>query len=161
MKKEIGDLLTNGLVQGYAGKEIGNVERSGVQGKVSHIEFPEGVYHDEWFVPHHLGGGQELVQVGEDQFTRLYAGGTPDPKILEALGLTQKDVGRYLKRKIVELGDRTRLFVDCNLEADEEWQYDYKITSQNKEIPITTSLESITFKGNLVHIHAFIFCPLK
>lgn len=159
--KKIQSLLTKGLTQGYAGAEVKNVSRSGFDGKESHIEFPEGVYHDEWFVPNHLGGGQELVKVGDEQFTRLYAGGTPDPKILEEMGITTKDVSRYLKRKITELGEKTRLFEDCNPEVDEDWQYNYKISSNHPEFNVTTSLESISHRGNLVHIHTFILCPLE
>lgn len=161
MSEKIGSILTNGLMQGFAGGEIKSVDRAGFHGEASHIDFPDGVYHDEWFVPHHLGGGQELVRVGEEKFTRLYAGGTPEKKVLEAMGITAKDVNQYLKRKITELGGRTRLFEDCSPEADGQWHYAYKISSRHQEFEITTSLESITYKGNLVHIHTFILCPLK
>lgn len=103
--------LTDGLNKGYAGGKPESVVRSGFEGNKSYIELADGaIYHDEWFVETRLGGGQELVQTNEGKFTRLYAGGTPDETMLESLGITVKDVGGYLKEKILELGDKTRLF---------------------------------------------------
>src|SRR3989344_8956444 len=125
MKEEASKVLTEGLVGGYAGKgKVSNVDRASFSGKSSHSEpTPGSVYHDEWFVPNYLGGGQELVKVGEEMFTRLYGGGTPSPEKLAELGITVEDVGEYLKRKIVELGDKTRLLEECKPEPDGQWQY--------------------------------------
>ncbi len=161
-KEGISKALTEGLVGGYAGKgKISNVERASFLGKASHAELTPGVvYHDEWFVPNHLGGGQELVKVGADMFTRLYGGGTPSPEILTALGITAEEVGGYLKRKIVELGDRTRLFDECRPGPDGEWQYVYEILMRDPNIPVVVSAESITYKETRVHLHPFILSPL-
>ncbi len=160
--KKVENALTQGLMEGYAGKEVKPIIRAGFQGKASHVELPNGdVYHDEWFTPNFSGGGQELIRIGEEQFTRLYAGGTPEPAVLETMGLTPKDVSRYLKRKITELGDKTRLFEDCSPEPDDEWQYGYKVTGNDQATKVTTGMESITYQGATVHIHAFILCPLR
>lgn len=162
MKEEIAKVLTEGLVGGYAGKgNISNVERATFSGKASHSEpEPGSIYHDEWFVPNHLGGGQELVRAGEEMFTRLYGGGTPSPEKLAELGITADDVGVYLKRKIVELGDKTRLFEECRPEPDGEWHYIYEMLMRDLNIPVIVSAESITYKGTRVHLHPFILSPL-
>lgn len=160
MNKDIDSALTKGLLTGYAGGKVENIDRGGFAGKVSHVELPDGqVYHDEWFA-NHSGGGQELIQVGDSLFTRLYAGGTPDEQTLSSLGISANDVGAYLKRKITELGETTRLIEDCMPDPDDEWQYAYRITGNYPETSVTTSLESIEYKGAVVHHHAFIMCPV-
>lgn len=163
MKEEISKVLTGGLVEGYAGKgNVSNVERATFIGRASHSEPETGsIYHDEWFVPSRLGGGQELVKVGEDMFTRLYGGGTLSPEELAELGITADDVGGYLKRKIVEIGDKTRLSEECKPEPDGDWQYIYEILMKDPNIPVVVSAESIVYKGTRVHLHPFIISPLK
>jgi hypothetical protein len=160
--KKISKVLTEGLIGGYARKgNISKIERATFSGKASHSEpVPGSTYHDEWFVPNHLGGGQELVRAGEDVFTRLYGGGTPSPEKLDELGITADDVGSYLKKKIVELGDKTRLFEECRPESDGEWQYMYEMLMKDPNIPVVVSAESITYKGIRVHLHPFILSPL-
>lgn len=161
MNKDTESTLTQGLLSGYAGGKPENISRGGFPGKVSHIELPDGsIYHDEWFAGN-SGGGQELVRIGDETFTRLYAGGTPSEEILASLGITDKDVGSYLKRKITELGDKTRLSDDCKPEPDGDWQYEYIITGIYPETDVLTSLESIEYKNNVVHHHAFVLCPIK
>ena len=161
MSKEIEETLTNGLRVGYAGGKPESVTRGTVAGKVSHVESTGTVYHDEWFVSKRVGGGQELVIVGDQRFTRLYAGGTPDAAELESLGITGKDVSTYLKRKILELGDNTRLFKNCMPGPDGDWEYGYLLTSNSKSIGLTTGMESIHYKAAPVHLHAFILSPIK
>jgi len=161
MSKEVENVLTNGLHAGYAGGKPENVTRGTVDGKVSHIKQVGSIYHDEWFVGTRVGGGQELVVFGDQKFTRLYAGGTPDTKALESLGITTKDVSRYLKSKILELGNETRLFQDCTPEPDGYWQYAYRIATNSKSIGLTTAMESIHYQTTPVHLHAFILSPIK
>jgi hypothetical protein len=163
MSKKIEKLLTEGLLSGYAGKNWVVVKRDIFPGESSHLNSPDGgVYHDEWFVGKHLGGGQELVKIGEESFTRLYGGGTPDLEILEKLGISTKDVGSYLIKKIKELGDRTRLFSDCMPEPEGDWHYSYTILRHNQDnLPITVSMEQIRYKGIPVHLHPFIISPIK
>lgn len=109
----------------------------------------------------HVGGGQELVEVNGQKFTRLYAGGTPDKEVLDFLGITDNDVGTYLKKSIEKLGDKTRLYKDCTPEPDGTWQYEYKVTSNETAIGVATGMETINYSGMTVHIHAFILSPVK
>lgn len=162
MANDIESTLTEGLLLGYAGKEVQPIERGGFTGKASHILIDQRrLYHDEWFVDSHIGGGQELIDIEGRKYTRLYAGGTPDPKQLESLGITTKDVSRYLKSQITKQGSSTRLFTDCTPEVDEDWQYNYQIRDTFEEIGLTTATETIEYKGTVVHIHTFILCPIK
>ena len=161
MNMDIESALTKGLLAGYAGGKVEAVNRGKFTGKASHVELAEGqIYHDEWFASH-SGGGQELVQVGDSQFTRLYAGGPPDVQTLTSLGISANDVGAYLKKKITELGEKTRLMKDCEPEPENDWKYRYKVTGNYPETSVTTSLESIEYKGTVVHHHAFILSPIK
>lgn len=162
MDKKIKEGLTKGLLAGYAGGKVANVARGGFDGKASHVELSKtDTYHDEWFVSTHNGGGQELVQVGDVTFTRLYAGGTPSDEQLEALGIKSNDVGMYLVKKIGELKDKTRLLEDCKPEPDGEWQYSYVITGDYPEIELTTAVESITYNDTVVHVHTFMLSSVK
>ncbi len=161
MKQEFKSALTNGLNAGYAGGKPESINRGDFSGNVSHVELPEGAtYHDEWFASS-SGGGQELVRVGDETFTRLYAGGTPNDEVLSSLGISDKEVGSYLKHMILELGEKTRLMEDCEPEPEGDWQYRYKLTGSYPETSVTTSLESIEYKNTIVHHHAFILCPVR
>ena len=161
--ERIKKILTLGLLEGYAGKASSRlVNRAAFLGRSSYLNRPEtGVYRDEWFTGEHLGGGQELVKVGDKKFTRVYAGGTPSPEELEKLDLTVKDVSEYLKQKITELGDRTRLFKSCTTENEDGWQYSYDILEKNPKIPVVQAVERITCKGTVVHIHGFVLSPIE
>ncbi len=158
--KEIKDVLTKGLLAGFAGGKPKEVVRGNFTGKVSEPDLDDGIYHDEWFTGFRSGGGQELVSIGENKFTRLYAGGTVKKGILEKLGTSEGEVGSYLVGKINELGDRTRLFEDCIPEVDGDFQYSYRITSRDEEIGVTTGVEKINYKDTTVFIHAFILSPI-
>lgn len=161
--KRIEEALTTGLLAGYAGAgaEIKKVVRAGFEGKSSDVALPDGTYHDEWFVPTHVGGGQEFVEVDGQKFTRLYAGGTPEKEVLDFLGITEHDVSQHLIAFINALGGRTRLFEDCRPQPEGNWQYSYKVTSYDKDIGVATGMETIDYLGTRVHIHAFILSPVK
>lgn len=162
MNKKIKDGLTKGLLAGYAGGKVTYVNRGGFDGKASHVELSKtDTYHDEWFVESHNGGGQELVQIGKEKYTRVYAGGTPTDEGLNSLGITSQDIGAYLVKKIQDLKDKTRLLEDCKPVPDGDWQYEYLITGKYPETEVITGLESITYKDSVVHIHAFILSPVK
>lgn len=158
--KETSEVLTEGLMQGFAGvAKPQTVERGGFTGKVSAPELEEGTYHDEWF-GRHSGGGQELVSVGDQQFTRLYGGGTADQDILTELGITESEVGSYLVRSINALGASTRLFEDCTPEPDGLWQYSYRITDREEGIGVVSAKEKITYQDTTVFVHNFILSPV-
>jgi hypothetical protein len=75
MNNTIKQALTDGLLGGYVGEtEFKSIIRGGFEMKQSHYEKNGAIYHDEW-LPNRTGGGQELVEIEGQPFTRLYAGG--------------------------------------------------------------------------------------
>lgn len=160
-RKRFGEFLTKGLMHGYASGGVKPIERAGFTGKASLLEFGQrNKYYDEWFA-NHTGGGQELVSIGNQAFTRLYAGGTPEQALLDSLGVTKAEVGDYLRKKIIELKEATRLFATCTPPADGDWHYSYTILDDHPAIAITVAKERITYKGTDVHIHIFTLCPVR
>jgi len=154
-------LLTDGLLAGYAGKTaLEKVVRGGFPLDASHFSGSNGTYYDEW-IANMTGGGQEIVEIGESRFTRVYAGGTIGLDELQKLGITKKDVTGYLKQKLQELAEKTRLYDECHSNADGEWKYDYRIVLRNEEIPLTVSEEQITHRDIVVFVHVFLLCPVS
>lgn len=150
--------LTYGLVAGYGGKtEFNKTNRAGFAIKSSHFESEEIIYHDEWT----NNGGQELITVNGESFTRLYGGGVTNSEILQSLNISEDDVINNLKERIVEFGDKTRLFSDFKTETKNNWDYEYKILDKNEEIEVTTGKETISYKNQPVFIHVFILSPIK
>lgn len=158
--KKASQVLTNGLLEGYTKGNAKDVARGSFKGKKSVVVVGETTYHDEWFVKSHSGGGQELVNTPNGSYTRLYGGGTPKPEELSKLGVTTKDVGSYLKKMIVKLGDTTRITTDNTPKPDGAWQYSYKVTSKYESTNVVTATETITYNGTEVHVHAFILSPV-
>lgn len=157
-KKEISQALTNGLVSGYGGKtEFSTTTRGGFKLKSSHLENEVFVYHDEWT----KGGGQEIVKVENESFTRVYAGGVADEEVLKKIGITHQDVIANLVSKIQQLGEKTRLFDDCTMKTENDWQYEYKILDKDDQISVITGKETIKYKNQLVFIHVFVLSPIK
>lgn len=147
-KNKIAQALTTGLLAGYGGQtKFEKVNRGSFELKSSHYENDGLIYHDEWT----SGGGQEIVKVGEDQFTRVYAGGTIDnsPEIIP-----------QLIHFIQTLKDKTRLFADCEL-AEGDWQYEYKILDTEPNFDLTVSKETIKYQGKIVFVHCFVLSPIK
>lgn len=160
--KDIEKGFTGGLLGGYAGEgHTHTVKRGGIiEGKASHVPLEDGVYHDEWFTGERSGGGQEVLAIGDQKFTRVYAGGASNEAFLDHLGLTVDDVNGYLVDKLKALGDRTRLFKDCVPQPDGKWQYSYKVTDVFGNSGTTTSVESIHYNNMRVFVHAFVLCPI-
>lgn len=167
IKKEIADLLTEGLLKGYAGDSFSETPWRGPFKVESseHVKIdPEteevtGHYIDQFFADR-TGGGQEIAQLDKTITTRLYAGGTIGLEELKLLGLTNKDVTGYLKRKITELGGQTRLDLPCLPKPDGDWQYSYEILGQLNSVPLTIGIEKINFKETMVFAHG-IFLTTK
>lgn len=161
-EQQLGDVLSKGLEAGYGGSgERQVVQRGPFQVESTQFTTPDGgLYIDQWIAESN-GGGQEIVQRGDKKSTRLHAGGVIELEELAKLGLTKKDVTGYLKRKIVELGEQTRLSADCKPEPDEDWQYTYQVVRHLDELNLTLGLESITYKGQLVFAHGFLNSPIK
>jgi len=152
------ELLTKGLHEGYVGHtDIYEIKRGDFSLKRSVYKNVDGSYHDEW-LPTRTGGGQEIADSGIEKYTRLYAGGVVSPEMLEGLGITKKEVIGYLIKKIVVLGEKTRLFDDCLPENDGDWRYKYQITDRVESVKLTRALETIEYKGKMVFIHGFEIC---
>ncbi|OGH16720.1 MAG: hypothetical protein A3C30_00020 [Candidatus Levybacteria bacterium RIFCSPHIGHO2_02_FULL_40_18] len=161
--REAQRLLSGGLAIGYAGGSVRKgVDRGGFKVETSHVELEEGTYHDEWAADR-LGGGQELVRTRDGEiFTRLYAGGTISQEELRRLRISKKMVTDYLKGKLSELKDATRLDRYCLPKPDGYWQYRYELTGINfREIPVKVGIETISFKGQLVFAHFFLLSPVE
>jgi len=162
MSEKTNNLLTEGLVKGYAGvKKPERIQRSEFIGKANDYASSDGgQYHDEWFADDN-GGGQELVKQGEEQFTRLYGGGVIPVEELQKLGLTTKDVISRLITSVKKLKEKTRLYEPCSFELPDGWNYKYEIIKKSKEVPLIVGYESIECNGREVFAHAHILSPVK
>ena len=160
MSEETDRLFSKGLAAGFAGGTVmTGVNRAGFGFKSSHLETDSNVYHDEWFADR-AGAGQEVLKVGDVIYSRVYAGGTLTIEELQKLGTDKGQIMTFLKKQMLENGERIRLHTDFTPEADGDWQYSYKVTDTNPQIPLTIGKEVITFKGQLVFEHDFIICPV-
>jgi hypothetical protein len=156
----IEDLLTKGLAAGFGGgTAMQGVKRGGFELESSHLEDGEGVYHDEWAADR-VGGGQELVEKDGKRFTRVYAGGTLALEELQQMGITKGDIMGHLKHQLVKNGEKIRLYGDFTAE-DGDWSYAYKVLDREEAIPTTVGKEVISYKGQMVFVHHFIFCPVE
>jgi hypothetical protein len=162
MSERIDKLLTEGLIEGYAGtKEPEGIQRSGFTGKANDYTSPDGEqYHDEWFADDN-GGGQELVESADEKATRLYAGGVIPVEELQVLDLTTKDVISRLITSVRKLKGKTRLNEPAHLELPDGWGYTYEILKKSKEVPLTIGYESITFNGREVFAHGHMISPVR
>ena len=154
------DMLTQGLLAGYAGKsQRTSVSRGSFVLKTSHLENEDGFYHDEWTTASRIGGGQEIATSHSGTITRLYAGGVVNSEVLTSLGITPKDVTNFLKKEIQKLGDKTRLFENCTA-RDGEWLYSYQIMDRYENIPVWQATEIIFYRSLVVFVHYFLLCPV-
>lgn len=160
MSEKTDKILVRGLKEGFAGGTImNNVEREGFKLKSSHFENESDVYHDEWFADR-AGGGQEIVKAGKETYTRVYAGGTVPREVLVQLGISIGDVMTFLKKQIIENGEKIRLNTNFEPETEGDWQYSYKVLDRDEGIPLTLGKETINFKGILVFVHDFVISPV-
>lgn len=157
----INRLLATGLQAGYGGgTTFGQADRGGFVLKTSHFaDGNGGTYHDEWCADT-LGGGQELVEEGGQKFTRVYAGGTIALEKLQELGTSKPEVLTFLKSIMLDHGEKIRQDSDFEF-TNGDWKYIYKVTDQEKDIPIISGKESIFYKNNLVFVHMFVLCPVE
>lgn len=162
MSERTNKMLVEGLNEGYAGtKKPEIVQRSNFIGKSNdYISSEGGCYHDEWFADDN-GGGQELVKEGDEQFTRVYAGGVIPTEELQKLGLTTKDVISRLIASVGELKEKTRLDKPCTLTLPDGWEYTYTILKKSAEVPLIIGYESIKFNGQEVFAHGHMLSPVK
>jgi len=160
MSKNIDKLLARGLMEGFAGgTAMADIQRADFHLKSSHFENEDGIYHDEWFADR-AGGGQEIVKVGEETYTRVYAGGTVPREVLAQLGISVGDVMTFLKKQIIENGEKIRLHTSFELKNEGDWQYSYKVLDRDEGIPLTLGKEMIGYKGKTVFVHVFVISPV-
>jgi len=113
----------------------------------SEINDADVSYIDQWFAGH-LGGGQEIVEIGGDRYTRVYAGGT----VTET---NKDDVMAFLKKSLLAAGAKTR-FDKEYLHIDGEWIYQYSPKELDEITGMITGKEIITYKNTPVFVHYFI-----
>jgi hypothetical protein len=160
LNKNIENGLSRGLISGYAGQtKFSAIERGGFSFKSSHLETDEIKYHDEW-LDATVGGGQELIEVSGQQYTRLYAGGIIQKKLTE-LNITEKEIINFLKTCVITLKEKTRLFEECKISDQNNWSYSYQILDHEQNLPITTAKEIISYNNTVVFVHNFLLCPIK
>lgn len=160
-KKEIKQALTQGLIAGYAGKtQFSETTRGGFKLSSSHLENENERYHDEWLQAR-VGGGQELVEINDEKFTRLYAGGIVEEEILKNLEISEKEIIDFLKFVILNLKENTRLFEPCSYKNENNWSYNYQILDKDDNLSIITAKEAISYKNTVVFVHNFLLCPIS
>lgn len=162
--KELGKFANLGLTKCYCGN-INNIRLATVrevQVLTTHFEdySKDATYTDQWVKSKQLTGGQEIIKVKKEIFTRLYAGGVVDTKEINELGITPEDIYKYLKNTIKENPD-TRLFETVHSKEASNWEYSYNVIRKNNQIPLTIGEETIAYKGNTVFIQAIIMCLVK
>ena len=102
-----------------------------------------------------------MVKEGDEQSTRVYAGGVIPTEELSKLGLTKKDVISRLRISIGELKEKTRLDKPCTLTLPDGWEYKYTILKKSNEVPLIIGYESIEYNGKEVFAHGHVLSPIK
>lgn len=152
---KIGDAFAKGLAVFSGKSNYGKVTRGKFTMASSVVEDAGVYYIDQWF-PGHLGGGQEIVEVDGEKYTRVYAGGTVDDAILAPLGITKDDqVMGYLKKFLLAAGGKTRFDKPCE-QIGGEWKYAYTPAEPDEIVGMITGREVITYKNTPVFVHYFI-----
>ncbi|KKS44003.1 MAG: hypothetical protein UV05_C0014G0003 [candidate division CPR1 bacterium GW2011_GWA2_42_17] len=132
-------------------------------------------YADTYLFGEQSRGGFEIVKItidGEERtFMRLYAGAVLGEESLAKLGITAEDVIDFLKRVLLEAGDKTRLDQSYQ-RLDRNWQYSYQVVddlefdSEIFGLPLLRGSERILFLASdaswhRVLKHNFIFVEVK
>lgn len=157
MKKidpKISEAFAKGLAVFSGKSKFGKITRGKFGMVSSEINDADVLYIDQWF-PGHLGGGQEIVEVGGQRYTRVYAGGTVDDAILTSLGVTKDDVMTRLKNSLLEAGGKTR-FDQPFVRIENDWKYQYKPGEYDEATGMITGKEVITYKNSPIFVHFFI-----
>jgi len=163
MKQNAEAILVKGLKAGYVGRgKQDRVQRGPFTLKSTEHISPEdnASYIDQW-IAKRIGGGQEIAQIGDEMVTRVFAGGIVNPDTLGTLGIDEKQILTYLKSKLSELAESTRLHENVEPKADGDWQYKYEVVGEYAELPLTVGIETIRYKGNEVFVHVFLNTPIQ
>ncbi len=145
MNQQIATALTQGLLAGYGGQTKFDTVKRG------NFELKSSAYGDNYIDQWTNGGGQELVRVDGQEYTRVYAGGSVDdsPEIISKL--------IYF---IKTLQDKTRLTTNCNF-SEGDWSYQYQIIYQDQNLDITVGKETIRHFDQVVFVHIFILSSVS
>jgi hypothetical protein len=159
---ETNRIMSEGLAAGYAGgTERVTVHRGNFDLESTNYTSSDGGEHSDQWIANMTGGGQEIARINGETATRLHAGGTIPLEELAKLGLTKKDVIRFLKQSILEAHGQTRLGENYVANPQDEWQYEYRILDRKDELGLTVGMETITYEGHLVFAHGFLNSPVK
>jgi hypothetical protein len=145
--------FAKGLTATFAGKSNFEKITRGSFPMISSVP-PDMSYIDQW-LPDQSGGGQEILEVDGIRYTRVYAGGTVEEKILLTLGISKSDVMVFLTKVLTSSALKTRLDESFHLE-DGEWSYSYDTTVE--DLAMITGKEVISYKNTQVFVHLFIIC---
>lgn len=152
---QISEKFAKGL-QVFSGKSTyGKVIRGKFEMASSTVT-EDGLYYiDQWF-PGNLGGGQEILEVAGEKYTRVYAGGTVEDAILTPLGITKDiEVMGQLKKFLLAAGGKTRFDMPY-AKIDGEWKYEYAPKEFDDITGMITGREKIIYKQTPVFVHFFI-----
>lgn len=159
IKVQVSRALAKGLNAGFAGKStFEKIVRGKFAMVSSTIDDGDVSYIDQWF-PGHMGGGQEILEVGGDRYTRVYAGGTVEDGVLSPLGISKTDVMGCLKKTLLAAEDKTR-FNEIYQVDDNEWKYQYTPAETDETTGMITGKEIIFYKNTPVFVHFFIISPV-
>lgn len=154
------NFLNIGLAKGFGGaSKFEETDRQGFSFDTSDYHEDGNSYHDEW-ISGRCGAGQEVVKVGDETYTRVYAGGTIPTNELESLGISKGDVMNFLKKNILENSDKIRLHQNFQSEEIDGWQYSYQVLEEIPGIELTLGKESILYQSKVVFVHDFLITPV-
>lgn len=154
MTNTISDAFTKGLAV-FSGKSTFEKIVRGKFAMVSSTIDDGNVYYiDQWF-PGHLGGGQEILEVNGQRYTRVYVGGTIADEKLQPLGITKDDVMACLKKSLLIAGAATR-FDEAFTLTEGKWKYMYTPGEVDEVVGVMMGKEIITYDGTPVFVHFFL-----
>ena len=155
MESKVSQALAKGLTAGFAGKStFEKIVRGKFPMVSSSFIADDIVYLDQWF-PGHMGGGQEILEVEGERYTRVYAGGTVEDSVLSPLGISKADVMKCLKKTLLAAADKTR-FRDPYRIEDGAWAYQYTPADPDETTGMISGKEIISYKNTPVFVHLFI-----
>lgn len=183
-------LFTEGLKRGYLGKRLWGdpdfikrqfydwfMKTFRIFLKVPEVAEEYSEYTDSYFFKNRSGAGFEIAElgdgVGKRTFMRHYVGAGLDEAPLLKLGITHKTVTAFLKRMLLEAGDKTRLDQPFSRKSkDGKWEYVYScgdetgFFSEIFGVPLFSATEIILFRADdgsryNVLTHLFTFVEVK
>ncbi len=156
-------IATNGLIDGYAGNTQPQKETlGGLQFNTSQVLTEDSSYFDLWLKEPEIGMGMETAMTKEDGLGRQYAGGIiANDKALHELGISKKQIIQQLKVFITNIGDKTRLYLNCPPILDGRWTYKYEIHEHDEDLNLVIAKETILYDTTKVFVHRFQILPVK